>query len=134
MRNVLHVVKQGDTLWDLSAKFIGDPFEWHRLYAYNNRSSVKRITGRGIKDPDLIYVGQKLLIQTLSGSKEAVQEGLKWGFFTGAALLIGTIVSDFLSGGLGLADDWVTVPLALSMMGVSIAADKLPAQAPIQIY
>lgn len=332
MRNVQHIVEEGDTLWDLSAKFLGDPLEWHRIYTYNNRPAVTRITGRGIIDPDLIYPGQKLLIPVLTGgsgitnlkpksgfrpkpvlaqpstlkelktktnvpfsikyrlddlpiikseapgfsasiklsgnvivkladmvplghvtnkgmeaslkfktdhalgqllsdtyvgvdlnnkityrsmmvansttptalstaigfaiasdkpvpvirgeirypklvgrinsdeyvaynvkivieiepktpstegpepgfrritdpisfpvAKEAINEGIKWGFITGAALLIGTIASDILTGGIGLADDLVTIPLALSMMGVTVVAQELPPQQPIRL-
>lgn len=323
MRNVQYVVRKGDTLWDLSARFLGDPFEWHRLYTYNNRTAVTRITGRGIADPDLIYVGQKLLIPILSGkgtpnrefqpyrrpappqnlkdllprtivpfaikyrledlplivskepgfkatikmsgsvvikladmvpiatltnkgveaslkaktdqalgqllsdtyvgldaankityrcmmvsssttskmpstaiglsiasdkpvpvlrgelrfpkltgqinrhtyaamdvkvvieiepdppknkgpkeefqprarsiSQETVQEGLKWTFITGVVLLLGYIASDFLTGGMACAKDPILVPIALGMMGVSIAAEKLPGQTPIQM-
>ncbi len=62
-----YVVREGDTLWDLAGKFLESPLEWSRLWAYNNRSSVVQVTGKGIKDPDLIYVGQKLLMPILPG-------------------------------------------------------------------
>lgn len=49
-----HVVKKGDTLWDLSAKYLKDPTKWPAIYKLN-----KSI----IKDPHWIYPGQKLLIK-----------------------------------------------------------------------
>ncbi len=331
MKNNHYIVKEGDTLWGLSKKFLGNPFEWPRLYAFNNRPNVVRITGKGIKNPDLIYVGQKLMIPVVPGvpepkpgfrpqptsvkqnnlkertnktlvpftvkyklddlpviksmtpgfdatiklagnvviklaemvplsyvtnhgmemifksetdqvlsqllsetyvsldannkityrcnmvakstspnapstsigisvasdkpvpvirgeirfpkltgymnnheyvamnvkvvieiepkgqqkqvtkrpqpgfrpelvpstptvTNDAVQEGLKWGFITGVSLLIGTIVADFFSGGLSLADDPVTIPLALSMMGIGVLAHEVPGQKAIEIY
>lgn len=60
-----YIIKQGDTLWDISAKFLGSPFEWPRLWRYNNRKEVVAITRKPIVNPDLIYPGQKLLIPTL---------------------------------------------------------------------
>lgn len=66
--NNTYVVKEGDTLWGLSKQFLGNPFEWPRLYAYNNRPDVIRKTGKGIKNPDLIYIGQKLMIPVLPGT------------------------------------------------------------------
>ena len=329
MKNNIYTVKDGDTLWGLSGKFLGNPFEWPRIYAYNNRPDVVRQTGKGIKDPDLIYIGQKLMLPVAPGtpkakpglrphqlppkpktktpspdrtlvpfavkyklddlpviksmtpgfdatiklsgnvviklaemvplsyvtnrgmesiyksktdqvlsqllsetyvsldagnkityrcnmvaksrtpnapsttigieiasdkpvpvlrgeirfprltgymdnnefvamnvkvvieiepkgpvvtkrpepgfrpqpvtstptiSKEAVEEGLKWGFIAGASLLIGTIVADFLTAGGSLADDPVTIPLALSMMGIGVIAQDVPGQRAIEIH
>lgn len=68
--NNTYVVKEGDTLWGLSQQFLGNPFEWPRLYAYNNRPDVIRRTGKGIKNPDLIYIGQKLMLPILPGGSK----------------------------------------------------------------
>jgi LysM repeat protein len=57
-----YIVKSGDTLWDISAKYLGSPNEWPRLWKYNNRKSVIASTGRGITNPDLIYPGQKIAL------------------------------------------------------------------------
>lgn len=62
----VHIVKKGDTLWDISAAYLGSPFEWPRLWRHNNRKDVINKTGRGVENPDLIYPGQRLLIPTLS--------------------------------------------------------------------
>jgi len=57
-----YIVKQGDTLWDISAKQLGDPLKWPELFEHNNQSKVAASTGMKIADPDLIFVGQKLFI------------------------------------------------------------------------
>ncbi len=31
----IHVVQQGDTLWDLSGRYFGDPWHWPELWSYN---------------------------------------------------------------------------------------------------
>lgn len=42
-------VVPGDTLWDISAKHLGDPFKWYVIYHLNDSE---------ITDPDLIFPGQ----------------------------------------------------------------------------
>ena len=50
-----YVVKKGDTLWDISKKFKGDPFDWPSIW---NRNKF-------IKDPHWIYPGQKLNLKEM---------------------------------------------------------------------
>jgi LysM repeat protein len=57
-----YIVKNGDTLWDISEKFLGSPYEWPRLWKHNNRKAVIASTGRAILNPDLIYPGQKIAL------------------------------------------------------------------------
>ena len=57
-----YIVKNGDTLWGISEKHLGSPYEWPRLWKHNNRKSVIAITGRAISNPDLIYPGQKIAL------------------------------------------------------------------------
>jgi protein tyrosine/serine phosphatase/LysM repeat protein len=48
-----YTVKSGDTLWDLSAEYLGTGFRYEEIYEANEDI---------IDDPDLIYVGQDLTI------------------------------------------------------------------------
>lgn len=47
-----YTVKKGDTLWDISSREIVDPFLWPKVWKENPE----------IKNPDLIYPGQKIRI------------------------------------------------------------------------
>jgi len=60
-----HVVVKGDTLWAITEKHLSDPYEWPRIWKFNNRKEIMAITGTGIPNPDLIYVGQRILIPEL---------------------------------------------------------------------
>lgn len=56
----VHRVENGDTLWDLAARYYGDGEQWHRIYAANAgrlQPDAARLT-----DPDLIYPGWSLAI------------------------------------------------------------------------
>jgi hypothetical protein len=64
-----YIVKQGDSLWRIAAKTLGGGKQWPRIWRYNNRPAVKRVTGRGIPNPDLIYIGQTLLIPRLPSER-----------------------------------------------------------------
>ncbi|MEN8258637.1 MAG: LysM peptidoglycan-binding domain-containing protein [Thermodesulfobacteriota bacterium] len=48
----LYVVEQGDTLWDISGKMTGDPFNFLKVADENK-----------IDNPDLIFPAQKIVIQ-----------------------------------------------------------------------
>jgi LysM repeat protein len=62
-----YIVASGDNLWNIAKKELGGGSQWPRIWRYNNRREVKKVTGRGIANPDLIYVGQVLLIPVISG-------------------------------------------------------------------
>jgi len=50
---ILHEVRPGDRLWDLSAHYYRDPFKWRRLFR-ENRDHVA--------DPDVIFPGQQIRV------------------------------------------------------------------------
>src|SRR5258708_34243773 len=63
-----YVVVKGDNLWNIAKHHLGGGSQWPRIWRYNNRRDVKEITGRGIRNPDLIYIGQVLLIPYIPGT------------------------------------------------------------------
>lgn len=52
-----YVVRKGDTLWDISGRFLHKPWYWRQIW-YSNPQ---------IKNPDLIYPGDVLSIVTVAG-------------------------------------------------------------------
>ena len=46
----IHMVRRGDTLWDLSARYYGNPYNWPRVWSYNPH----------IENPHWIYPGDQV--------------------------------------------------------------------------
>src|SRR5688572_6816813 len=46
-----HVVRKGDTLWDLAREYTSDPYRWKQLYELNTAT---------VRDPHWIYPGERL--------------------------------------------------------------------------
>jgi len=68
--NKAHLVKRGDTLWDISAFYLNNPFLWPSIYQANK---VK------IENPHWIYPGQNFLIPPLLMGKREVYIRPKYG-------------------------------------------------------
>lgn len=60
-----YVVKKGDTLWDISATFLNDPWKWPRLWDVNPQ----------IANPHLIYPGDQLTLVFIDGQPRLVLNG-----------------------------------------------------------
>ncbi|CAM3461124.1 LysM peptidoglycan-binding domain-containing protein [Shewanella violacea] len=57
-----YVVKKGDTLWDISAHFLKDPWRWPKLWGVNPQ----------IANPHLIYPGDRLTLVFIDGEPRLV--------------------------------------------------------------
>ncbi|RJG50664.1 LysM peptidoglycan-binding domain-containing protein [Motilimonas pumila] len=62
-----YVVKKGDTLWDISAYFLDSPWLWPRLWQTNPQ----------VKNPHLIYPGDKLYLTWVDGEPRLGRKRLK---------------------------------------------------------
>lgn len=74
-----YIVKKGDTLWDLAKRYLNDPTRWPEIWHFNNQQfnspdiQVKLRPSRLIRNPDLIFVGQKLLIPTGDNRRQSTK-------------------------------------------------------------
>ena len=55
---VNYLVKEGDTLWDISSVFLDDPWRWPEIWQVNST----------VSDPDLIYPGDTLSLVYVDGN------------------------------------------------------------------
>lgn len=57
-----HVVEKGDTLWDLSEKYLGSPWYWPKVWSFNPQ----------IENPHWIYPGEEIRLGTGEAPKTEV--------------------------------------------------------------
>ena len=119
----LYLIKQGDTLWDLSARFYGDPYLWPQIWEQN----------RYIQDAHWIYPGDPLVVGVevtpidelgaLPG-EEGGGEGemdetaeLRFDSASGAPVPLGSADDIFCSGYIGDPDEEFELRIAGSEYG-----------------
>ncbi len=67
-----YVVKKGDTLWDIAADKLGDPYAYPKIF----KASKKTVQpdSRRLTDPDLIYPGWELTIPSTSAKPRKAEQ------------------------------------------------------------
>ena len=51
MEYIEYTVAKGDTLWDISKKFLGNGIYWRKIYDFNNLNTTLIITGQKLRIP-----------------------------------------------------------------------------------
>ena len=69
-REVTHTVKPGDTLWDIAARYLQDPFKWPEIFRRNPDV---------VENPHLIYPGEVIRIATSEVRPDALADAQREG-------------------------------------------------------
>ena len=126
----LYIVKKGDTLWDIAATFLRDPWHWPEVWYINPK----------IDNPHLIYPGDTLALVTIGGHQRIMNvQGSTYRLSPQAHIMpltesITSIphekISSFLSQGLVLEKNEIAdLPYILATRG-----DHLIAAAGNEVY
>jgi hypothetical protein len=104
----VHVVAEGDTLWDISDKYFGDPLHWPEVWSFNPE----------ITNPHWIYPYDQVRLngQQLTGDQAMVKAAGGGGFVEGGA------TSGMLAGTEGAAS--VVVPRSMHTPGSVFLRDE----------
>ena len=70
-----YVVKKGDTLWDISSKFLKSPWNWPRIWNANPEVKSSKDGKRVFDNPHLIYPGDILVFRNGKLMRETIAEG-----------------------------------------------------------
>ncbi len=60
----VYTVQEGDTLWDIAARFLDDPWKWPELWDRNPF----------VSNPDLIYPGDRLRLRMVDGEPKVTRQ------------------------------------------------------------
>ncbi len=93
-QDATYIIKKGDTLWDLAFQFLGDPFQWQRIWQLNSY----------ISNPDLIYPGNQLQIPGRS-AQFASRNNQGFTSETSGALGTASALKDSLTASTGYPGD-----------------------------
>lgn len=92
----VHVVRKGDTLWDIAQTYLADPFQWPRIYDRN----------RGIiRDPHWIYPNQQFVLpgSLLRQDARLLGEPLTWAAVQEAAQDVAAVAAELEEEGAEIA-------------------------------
>jgi hypothetical protein len=71
-----YTVLPKDCLWDLADRFYSKPSLWPMIFEYSNLPNIVEETGTRILDPDLILIGQILMIPDIGMAERYGKRGL----------------------------------------------------------